>query len=163
MTQGRYDPDRRFLPSIDTELDCVSKNIRELHEYWRTKLDGRQMPTRGDIDPIEIPNLLPYIALIDVEWTPRRFRWRLIGTHITTALGYDSTGFHFDDKYAGQALADLMAVYERVIERKAPIRHYGKPTFADQVYSEYESAHFPLSEDGERVEIIMVGLEFLRL
>ena len=110
MTQGRDDPDRRFLPLINADLSFVSKNIGQLHEYWRTKLNGRQMPARVDIDSIDIPKLLPYVALIEVGWNPRRFRWRLIGTHITTALGYDSTGFHFDERYSGQVLADLMAM-----------------------------------------------------
>ena len=91
------------------------------------------MPVWADIDPIDIPKPLPYVALIEVCWNPRRFLWRLIGTHITTALGYDSTGFHFDKRYSGQLLANLIAVHERVIERKAPIRHFGKPTFANQI------------------------------
>ena len=30
MTQGRYDPDRRFQPSIDTELDYTSENLEEI-------------------------------------------------------------------------------------------------------------------------------------
>ena len=161
MTQGRYDPDRRFLPSIDTDLNYQSENLEKLYIYWHSKLDGREMPSRDDLDPVEIPSLLPYVALIEVHWTPRRFFWRLIGTHITNALGYDTTGFYFDDKYSGQALIDLMAVYERVVDRRGPIRHFGKPTFAEKTFGQYESTHFPLSDDGDRVEMILVGLEFL--
>ena len=133
MTQSRDDPDRRILPSFDAYLSFVLKNIGQLHKYWRTKLNRHQMPVWADIDPIDIPKPLPYVALIEVCWNSRRFLWRLIGSHITTALGYDSTGFHSDDRYSVQVLANLMAVYERVIERKAPIRHFGEPTFADQV------------------------------
>ena len=133
MTQSRDDPDRRILPSIDAYLSCVLKNIWQLHEYWRTKLKRHQMPVWADIDPIDIPKPLPYVALIAVCWNPRRFLWRLIETHITTALGYDSTGFHFDERYSRQVLANLIAVHERVIERKTLIRHFGKPTFADQI------------------------------
>ena len=133
MTQSRDDPDRRILPSIDAYLSFVLENAGQLHEYWRTKLNRHQMPVWADIDPIDIPKPLLYVALIEVCWSPRRFLWRLIETHITTALGYDSTGLHFDERYSGQALANLMAVHERVIERKAPIRHLGKPTFANQI------------------------------
>ena len=68
------------------------------------------MPSRAEIEPTEIPTLLPYLALIDVELNPRRFRWRLVGTHITGAMGYDYTRFYFDEKYSGPALADLIAV-----------------------------------------------------
>ena len=38
----------------------------EFLEYWRGKCDGRAMPARADIDPLEIPRLLPYVYLVDV-------------------------------------------------------------------------------------------------
>ena len=92
--------------------------------------------------------------------TPPLLLW-LIGTHITNALGYDTTGFFFDERYSGQALIDLMAVYERVVARRGPIRHFGSPTFAEKTHGQYEPTHFPLSSDGGKVEMILVGLEFL--
>ena len=73
MTQGRYDPDRRFQPSIDTELSYTSENLEKLWIYWQSKLNGREMPSRADLDPVEIPELLPYVALIEVHWEPRCF------------------------------------------------------------------------------------------
>ena len=54
-----------------------------------------------------------------------------------------------------------MAVYERVVARRDPIRHFGSPTFAEKTYGQYESTHLPLSSDGGKVEMILVGLEFL--
>ena len=78
MTQGRDDPDRRFLPWIDADFSFVSKNIGQLHDYWRTKLNGRQMPVRADIDPIDIPKLLPYVALIKVGHRVRHLYSRCV-------------------------------------------------------------------------------------
>ena len=54
-----------------------------------------------------------------------------------------------------------MAVYERVVARRGPIRHFGSPTFAEKTHGQYEPTHFPLSSDGGKVEMILVGLEFL--
>jgi hypothetical protein len=53
-----------------------------------------------------------------------------------------------------------MAVYERVLQSKEPIRHFGRPTFANKNFAAYESTHLPLSLDGSSVDIILVGLEF---
>ena len=93
--------------------------------------------------------------------TPQLLLW-LIGTHITNALDYDTTGFFFGGKYSGQALIDLMAVYKRAVVRRGPIRHFGSPTtFAEKTHGQYEPTHFPLSSDGGKVEMILVGLEFL--
>ena len=97
MTQGRYDPDGRFQPSIDTEFEYKSENLKKLWVYWRSKLNGREMPSRGDLDPVEIPELLPYVALIEVHWEPRRFFCGLL-EHIsptrliTTRQGSSSAG-----------------------------------------------------------------------
>ena len=60
-----------------------------------------------------------------------------------------------------QALSDLMAVYERVVAQSGPIRHFGGPTFAEKSHGQYEPTHFPLSSDGGKVKMILVGLEFL--
>ena len=92
--------------------------------------------------------------------TPLLLLW-LSGTHLTNALGYDTTGFFFDEKYSGQALIDLMAVYERVVARRGPFHHFGSLTFAEKTHGQYEPTHFPLSSDGGKVEMILVGLEFL--
>ncbi|MED5572929.1 MAG: hypothetical protein VX955_02170, partial [Pseudomonadota bacterium] len=83
---------------INAYLSFVLNNIGQLHEYWRTKLNRNQMPVWADIDTIDIPKPSPHVALMEVCWNPRRFLWRLIETNITTALGYDSTGFYFDER-----------------------------------------------------------------
>lgn len=61
--------------------------LRELLEYWRSKRGSRLMPARADIDPIEIPTLLPIIGLVDVLDGGARFRFRLLGTEVVDAAG----------------------------------------------------------------------------
>ena len=97
MTAEETDPERRFLPEFDTTLRFRSKNLEQLQEYRHSKRKGQEMPSRALIEPTEIPTLLPYLALIDVQLNPRRFPWRLVGTHITGAMGYDYTRFAFDE------------------------------------------------------------------
>jgi hypothetical protein len=52
---------------------------------------GRALPSRSDIDPIEIPRLLPHIMLVDVMG-PGLYRYRLVGTEIATAMGVNARG-----------------------------------------------------------------------
>ncbi len=52
---------------------------------------GRTLPSRWDIDPIEIPRLLPHIMLVDVMG-PSLYRYRLVGTEIATTMGVNATG-----------------------------------------------------------------------
>jgi len=97
MTAEENEPERRFLPEFDTTLRFRSKILEQLQEYWHSKRKGQEMPSKAEIEPTEIPTLLPDLALIDVELNPRRFRWRLVGTHITGATGYEYTRFYFDE------------------------------------------------------------------
>jgi hypothetical protein len=153
-------PDSQFPPTADFTLDFRSEALRQLYRYWLSKLDDRPLPSRADIDPTEIPHLLRYIVLIDVEHEPLRLRFRLVGTHITDAVGRDSTGRFFDEVYEGDILTGLLHQYGGTIDAKRPARHFSRAIFAGKDYRHYESAHLPLSEDGDSVNMILVGLQF---
>lgn len=120
------------------------------------------MPGRADIDPIDIPNLLPYVSLIDVEQEPYRMRYRLIGTHITEAIGRDSTGRYFDELYEGRTLEEMVRRFSTVVRANLPARFIVKATFADKEYRHYETIHLPLSDDGKSVNMILAGVEFVQ-
>jgi len=86
------------------------------------------MPRRGDLDPIEIPLLLPNIMLVDVE-EPRRFRYRLIGTDCTQSHGFDATGRYLDEVLRDMAYRTfVIALYEECVAKRRPI--YSETLFA---------------------------------
>src|SRR5215813_1573410 len=52
-----------------------------LYDYWRWKCGTQAMPSRADIDPVDMPRrLLPFINLVDVVSDERRYIYRLVGT-----------------------------------------------------------------------------------
>jgi hypothetical protein len=75
-----------------------SQRVHRLHEYWRSKAgaDGA-VPRRRDIDPIDLPDLLPNLMLLDVERDPLRFRYRLVGTRVVDFSYHDFTGTYLDE------------------------------------------------------------------
>lgn len=83
---------------LDPGLAFQSERLVKIVDYWQDATGARSMPSRRDIDPLAMPkHLLPHLELIDVIAAPeRRFRWRLIGTHVTAAVGQDCTGRFFD-------------------------------------------------------------------
>ncbi len=60
----------------------------------RLRSDGsrRRMPSRRDIDPIEMKPWLANIQLIDVSHNPRRMVYRLVGEIDVSFRGYNPTG-----------------------------------------------------------------------
>ena len=50
----------------------------DLYRYWLKKRGSGAMPSRSDIDPADIPALLPYVSL--VHKVGGEFRFRLVGS-----------------------------------------------------------------------------------
>ncbi len=63
-----------------------------LYDYWLTRRGDQVAMVRADLDPIEMPRLLPNLILSDVGDGGRAIRYRLVGTDIVTAHGSDYTG-----------------------------------------------------------------------
>jgi hypothetical protein len=75
-----------------------SVRVQRLYEYWRAKAGAEgAVPRRGDIDPTELPDLLPNLMLLDVERDPLRFRYRLVGTRVVDFSYRDFTGTYLDE------------------------------------------------------------------
>jgi hypothetical protein len=97
-----------------------------LHQYWVSKKRGRAMPSRADIDPVELPGRLwPHLMLVDVvrEDGAARFRYRHVGTAFTDAIGSEVTGRYFDDVIPtrGGYRDYILGIYDEVIRRRAPL------------------------------------------
>lgn len=92
--------------------EISSPALRDLYLYWLEKWQGARMPARADIEPLEIPTLLPVVYLVDIEGDPRRFRFRLIGTRIVAWFGRDLTGGYLSDQ--------LVARYAEVADSGRP-------------------------------------------
>jgi len=64
--------------------------LQALVRYWHSKRDGRSIPSRQRIDPIEIPRILPIVLMADVTTTGARMR--LLGTDTTATYGQETRG-----------------------------------------------------------------------
>ncbi len=127
---------------------------REFFDYWRSKASGGKLPSRQDIDPIEVPRLLPWIILYEVAWQDDkpRFKFRLVGTGNVQRYGRDATGQWFEDVYSGDILARQLAIYGTVASTGRP--HLSHPTLpvADKEHVTYHRLILPLATDGVTVD-----------
>lgn len=95
-------------------------NLRALFDYWQSKCGQGRLPTRADLSPADIPRLLPYLYMLDVETDPLRFRFRLVGTRVCDWLGHDATGFYVDDPRQGDLDGGMTEIYRQVTESRVP-------------------------------------------
>ena len=133
----------------------TAPRLKEALAYWRTKLGDRAMPSRRDIDPAEIPQLLPYVMLTDVLSDPLDFRYRLIGTGIRGISWNDYTGKRYSEVPGKGQGSVVWAHCVEVVRSKTPLVAATPYIGPDQHVSCCETLLLPLSQNGSDVNMIL--------
>lgn len=137
---------------------------RQLLAYWCGKAPPNGLPSRADIDPVDIPQLLPRLALIDVLREPAglHFRYRLAGTEIVERAGRDPTGKRFDELYSGDYLRQALSVYTEVVTSGRPYAsHRSFPVDFNREFISYDRLILPLAGDHVTVDMLILCTIFL--
>lgn len=126
----------------------------ELYEYWLRKGVGRAMPARADIDPLDIPQLLANVFLMDViPGPPQRFRFRLVGTRIAELEG-EMTSKYLDEFVPNAAGTAMARHYEETTAGRLSARHETLH-WRKREYINYDVLLLPLSSDGRTVDMLL--------
>jgi hypothetical protein len=134
------------------------KVLSALLNYWRSKLAGRPMPRRADIEPTDIPQLLPHLQLVDR--VDGRFRYRLAGTAIVVAYGSELTGKFVDEIIPPARRAVAEGHYNTVYETKRPLFVRNKYTTTRDIDIVASRVILPLSDDGTTVSMVVTAQTF---
>lgn len=143
-----------------TRLELHAERLRTAFAYWDAKRNGHLMPSRSDIDPVEIPALLPYVMLIDVLSGPLDFRYRLIGTAARNISRRDYTGLRFSELPGKGKDSELWRGCEEVVRSRAPYSHKPPYVGSDAFVRNCENVILPLSDDGADVTTILKVISF---
>ena len=151
----------RIIHAAELEL----RQVRELYpdlvvacEYWEARKGDRFAPSRQEIDPADIPQLLPRILLADVVTDDRDqpdFRFRLSGTGICRVHGQDLKGLSARDLDPPEFGRMVHRHYLLALERREPMVHALAMQSSDAYFS-YARIILPLSDDAERVDHLLV-------
>jgi len=136
------------------------RRLQTLLDYWRDKRQGREMPARADIDPVDLRAILPFLILVDVL-EDGRFRYRLFGTANATAAGRDATGLTVEEFLPRADYAAYIAgLYAEAARERVPVYaesdYLGRPDAVRRA----KRLMLPLSADGRRVDIVLCGQVF---
>ncbi len=114
------------------------------------------MPARSDIDPIDLKALLPLLILIDVVPEPRRYVYRLVGTHEVELRGSDPTGKVVDEAYYGESTDTTTGYLDHVVRTRQPLLYRGTYQPLRTRTQRDDVLFLPLSSDGETVNMIVL-------
>jgi hypothetical protein len=129
-------------------------------DYWQAKCGARAMPRRRDIDPVDIPRLLPNVQITELIDGGARIRYRLVGTAIVNAYGAELTGKHFDQVFSGSRLEHVQANYRTIRIEKRPLLVCSRYVSARNADLFCARLVMPLSEDGVDVNQCLTAMSF---
>ncbi len=116
------------------------------------------MPARSDIDPADIPILLPYLMI--VEKGGNHYRYRLLGSALARQLGKDVTGQIAGSQFSNpsQAIAAKRLIYERVFTGARPVLAAVEFKISPGAINHVLQLILPLSNDGAQVNMAISSL-----
>ena len=142
------------MQTVETAFsDITSDRVRRFDAYWRSKcIDGR-LPSRDDIEPGEIKDLLAHCLMVDIEPEPFRVRYRLCGSAVSF---YDEelTGTYLDQakNITPAELQRIIGRYHAVVsECRAVFIRRKQRSRQTQYELEMQAGIWPLSKDGVTV------------
>lgn len=112
----------RKLLRRETDIRTISSPLlHQVHDYWLKKRGSASMPSWSDINPAEIPQLLPHLMVVGVEHNPLRILYRLVGTLVAEFRG-DPTGLYLDNVpwNTPETRASVQGSYAIAIATRAP-------------------------------------------
>lgn len=145
--------DERLVPLVDIPND----ELRQFADHWTRLRGDRPFPLRGDFDPVDIPNLLARVRLVDVE-SAGVFRFRLYSTNATNPDQRDMTGLTTDD-YKDKAFGAMVTRHYAAVAKDAQPRCWHIKASVDSGQYEYMRVVLPLSRNGDICDMLLVKSE----
>lgn len=136
--------------------------LREAYQYWRSVCPGVDLlPGRQHIDPLAMPQVLPYAWLMEVHpplpgHDIPRFRFRLVGSHVDLGFGGPKTGCWLDEiEPEFSSNRAMQAHFVACAYHATPSHRRGQPRFRfNAEATELERMMLPLASDGRQVDMI---------
>ena len=146
-----------FMPNVSL-ADMPNERFHAALSYWLNQRAGRELPLASAIDPLRLPRpLLPFLMMISVEPGPKRLLFRLVGTGVVEAIGYDPTGkFGEDVEGAGPTNERFLAT----LETKTPYIYGGPLIWSSNDYKSYQSVVMPFGDEAGNVVRFLSYTEF---
>lgn len=129
----------------------------ELYAYWRSIRPAADLlPGRRHFSPTDIPRLLSWIWLVDVERAPLRFKYRLVGTVHVEAAHSDPTGSWYDEVHPRFVTSTAYPQFAAAAEHAQLAFYHGPPVYViDAKYKTIERLILPMAQNGRDVDMLL--------
>ncbi|HET6157252.1 MAG TPA: PAS domain-containing protein [Dongiaceae bacterium] len=141
-------------------LHHATGGVAQVFRYWNRARGDRVMPAPSDIDFLELRPWLPGIVMIEVsDGQERELIYRVVGERAVRLRGYDPTGMTVAKAAFGRSVPYVLTNYGVVIDLRIPLYGWNEIEKADGKRGGSGTLLLPLSENGHRVDWVLVYVE----
>ncbi len=139
-----------------------SPKIDKFLAYWRSKCRNGLLPGHGDIDPVEVPDLLSALSIVEVvgDGDSDRFRFRLFGTDHVEHNGKDFTGSFMDEIFEPEDAEAIAETYRHIVATGKPHFWRSHVRLPGREFLRYRRLMLPLAADGKSVDMLIGIFDF---
>ena len=146
-----------IVRAVELDIDIDARRYPEITRalrYWRAKRGEKLLPSRADIDPLDLSADLPRVMMAEVTHDPLEFRYRVAGTGTFRVHGEELTGKHPRELQPPEFGALIYRHYCEAVARRAPILHLIQLDVGE-VATSYARIILPLGNDGATVDRLL--------
>jgi len=150
----------KLLPLLPGSLESYNPRLARLHDYWIGKCAGRKLPSRADIDPLEMREWLGNLLLAEFFGGVENYRVRIDGSNLIGPGGKDRTGKGSEVLTSSEERALIVAQYQPVLDTAQPAYYETQFINSEGRYLREQKLLLPLSEDGSVVNMVLAGIYY---
>ena len=134
--------------------------LRVLYRYWDEARGHAPFPRSKNINPADLPTLMPNLILVSATKKIEKFRFQLVGSAVRTGFDRDYSGLTFAQfrrlKDLPESLDDYWITYAEARPTYIALQHFGdhSPRMA------YSRLLLPVGKDDETIDQILGGFVF---
>jgi hypothetical protein len=147
------------IPSdfLGQELSPVQ---RDFLAYWRRQAGGRIAPSRGALDVLDVPTLMPHVIFFDVLHDPLDFRYRLVGTAVRAMSVRDYTGMTLREIEGRGPGSQIWLFLDGVRIGRAPVCHSVPYVGPKKDFVTLHNLFLPLVDEAGKTDMVVVVSHF---
>ena len=143
--------------------DISSPALVELARYWQSLDPAPAIPHRQYFNPVDVPQCLRHIVLMDVHETKPRYYIRLAGSAVNPVYQKSIAGCYLEDIVREEDLADVLSDYDHAVANQVPVFRLNSSRFINGKMRAYERVILPMTSNGITADKLLVGINFFNV
>jgi hypothetical protein len=132
--------------------------VARFSAFWHDKKGEDAVPLRANIEPTQIPSILPWLLLLEAVEIDgaMQFRYRLTGTGCREIFGIDYTGKILGEGLTPEGAEIRRREFKRVVESGHPIYSWSELPITERDFVMVYRGVFPVSRIGDKIDQIFL-------